>query len=151
MSDQPSIHVLMSRVMAELKAIGKDQRNPHFNYNFRGIDDVYNALHGPLTKHGVFYVPEILDKIVEITPNGKSWHCSMTIRYHFYGPNGDSVTAEGAGEALDNQDKATTKAQQMALKYALLSTFCIPTEEQRRDDPDGQVVKDWEIRDGNRP
>lgn len=144
MSEQESIHVLMSRVMADVGVIGKNQRNEHFNYNFRGIDDVLNALNPALTKHGVFYVPKIILQRLELAPNGKAWHAVIQVAYEFFGPKGDSVVAEGAGEALDSQDKALTKAQQMALKYALLATFCIPTEDQSRDDPDSQPAHDWQ-------
>ena len=37
------------------------------------------------------------------------------------------------GEAMDTGDKATNKAMSAAMKYALLQTFCIPTEEGGKD------------------
>ena len=129
-----SIHVAMSRVMSDITAIEKNQRNNHFNFNFRGIDDVMNALHGPLTKHGVFYVPEVLEH--EIIRGDKQRHATLKVRYTFYGPLGDSVSASVTAEGLDSSDKAATKAMSTALKYALLQVFCIPTEEQREIDPD---------------
>lgn len=141
MTDQASIHVLMSRVMSEIGAIEKSQRNTHFNFNFRGIDDVMNALHGPLTKHGVFFVPQVQES--EIVRGDKQWHASVTVRYEFFGPQGDSVTATVTAEGLDSSDKAATKAMSTALKYALLQVFCIPTEEQREIDPDGSS-QTWE-------
>lgn len=136
-----SIHVLMSRVMSEIGAIEKSQRNTHFNFNFRGIDDVMNALHGPLTKHGVFFVPQV--QASEVARGDKQWHATVTVRYEFFGPLGDSVTATVTAEGLDSSDKAATKAMSTALKYALLQVFCIPTEEQREIDPD-RSSQTWE-------
>lgn len=134
MTDKESVHVLMSKVMADIGAIKKRQRNEHFKFNFRGIDDVMNALYEPLTKHGVFYVAEILENRVD--PGQRGFHAVVRVRYTFYGPAGDSVPTEGMGEASDTGDKAVPKALAIALKYALLHTFCIPTEEMAADDAD---------------
>ena len=47
----------MSGVMADIKAIEKNQVNSHQRYRFRGIDDVYNALNPALVKNKVFIAP----------------------------------------------------------------------------------------------
>jgi hypothetical protein len=55
----------------------------------------------------------------------------LTIKFTFYTTDGSSVSAVGIGHALDTSDKATNKAQSSALKYALMQTFLIPTEEDK--------------------
>ena len=130
-----SIFDRMSKVMADVGFIGKNQRNEHFNFQFRGIDDVLNALHGPLTKHGVFYVPKV--QSCKIEAGAKQFKAELSVVLRFYGPRGDYVDAGPVvAEGMDTQDKASTKALQLAVKYVLLQTFCIPTEEQREEDPD---------------
>ena len=47
------------------------------------------------------------------------------------------MQATVVGEGMDSGDKAANKAMAIAHKYALLQTFCIPTEEQK--DPDAET------------
>ena len=42
-------------------------------------------------------------------------------------------------QGRDTSDKATNKAMASAHKYALLQTFCIPTEDIGQDDPDAET------------
>ena len=132
----------MTAIFADIDYIGKTRKADMGNagkYNFRGIDDVMNALHSSFAKFGVFLLPEVLESKVEIqekekTYNGvttKTYACSaiLKIRYIFTASDGSSVTAIGIGQALDQSDKAVNKAQSAALKYCLMQTFLIPTEE----------------------
>jgi len=139
MSDLASIHELMPKVMESIGVIGKNQRNQAQGFNFRGIDDVMNAVQSALIEHRVFFVPEVLHTESERyeTKNG-AWmrSVSMLVAYMFFGPAGDSVRVVAAGESADAGDKATSKAMSAALKYALLHTFCVPTKEQADDDAD---------------
>lgn len=134
MSEPTPIHVLMSKVMADVGAVEKGQRNEHFQFDFRGIDDVMNAFHSALVNNGVFYIPQLISQ--QSAVNGKQHHVKIEMRYRFYGPAGDFIDAEVPGEAIDNGDKATSKALAAALKYMLLHTFCVPTQEMRQDDAD---------------
>lgn len=48
MCDQPQptgIYQAMAEILAEIPSIGKDNRNKDQGFQYRGIDDVYNALH----------------------------------------------------------------------------------------------------------
>lgn len=141
MAEHESIYVLMSKVMADVGSIGKNRQNTQQGFAFRGIDDVMNALHDVLAKHGVFYLPyaeERLDQTQERGANRTIWNrVLLKVRFCFYGPSGDSVDAVVWGESLDNADKASSKAHSMALKYALLEVFCIPTEDM--DDGDAHT------------
>ena len=132
--DQPSVYVLMSRVMADVKNVGKNGNNKAQNYKFRGVDDFIGALAQPLRDHGVFMMSEVLD--FQASVRGKMNATHMRVAFHFYGPAGDKVTAITLGEASDVADKASNKAMSAALKYALLQTFMIPVDAGSLDDGD---------------
>ena len=126
------IHSLMSKVMKEVTHIGKDRKNPQQGYNFRGIDDVYNTLHGVLSANGVYFVPEVLEHaaIEGQTKSGTATiNRTVKVRFTFYAPDGSSVQATTLGEGTDMSDKAANKAQSAAVKYCLIQVFCIPTQE----------------------
>ncbi|MGW6569711.1 ERF family protein [Streptomyces sp. NPDC054975] len=132
--DHPSVYVLMSRVMADVKNVAKNGRNASQNYNFRGVDDFIGALAQPLREHGVVMLPEVLD--FQPSVRGKMNAVHMRVAFHFIGPAGDRVTAITLGEASDVADKASNKAMSAALKYALLQTFMIPVDAGALDDGD---------------
>ena len=136
---QPKIYKSIIDVMKKINAIGKDRKNNTQNFNYRGIDDVMNELHGALSECGVFVVPEVLE---ENRSTGKSksggglFYTRQKIRFTFYAADGSSVSAVVIGEAMDTGDKASNKALSIGLKYAMLQVFCIPTEDDK--DPDAQ-------------
>jgi len=130
----PSVHELMSRVMRDVRNVGKNGTNDSQNYKFRGVDDAIGALAQPLRDHGVFMTPEVLDFKTET--RGRQNAVMMRVAFHFYGPAGDHVTAVTMGEASDFADKASNKAMSAALKYALIHTFMIPVDAKSLDDGD---------------
>lgn len=135
------IYGQISKVMADISAIGKDRKNEAQRFNFRGIDDVYNELHAKLAEHKVFTVPEVLDYAREeraTKSGGVSTHVIMTMRYTFFAEDGSSIAATVKGEAADTADKATNKAMSVAHKYCFLQIFSIPTKESSENDPDAQ-------------
>lgn len=139
MEGQGDIYRLIPAIMAEISAIGKNQKNQQQGFQFRGIDDVYNALHPLMAKHKVFTVPEVLSEVHEErkTKSGSALLYRLyKIRYTFCAPDGSSVAATVIGEGMDSGDKAGNKAMAIAHKYALLQMFCIPTED--TPDPDAQ-------------
>ena len=133
------IYELIPKVMAEVGAIEKSRKNAQQGYSFRGIDDVFAAFHGPLSKHGVFYLPEVLDKTVterQTKSGGTLIYTSLTIAYTFFASDGSNVRAVVVGEAMDSADKSSNKAMSAALKYALLQIFCVPVQ---MDDADAET------------
>jgi hypothetical protein len=140
----PSVHVAWAATMADLLAVGKDNYNKQQGFKFRGIDQLYNALAGPMRKNGVMLVPEVESRDVDMVEvNGKFYmHCKITMRYTIYGPAGDGFTGSMAGEALDQWDKATSKAESMALKYFLFAAAMIPLDESSVDDADRHSAPD---------
>lgn len=141
MSEQKTVLVYekISAVTAQLAAdgIGKKQKNSHQGYNFRGIDDIYNALAPILSKHQLTVLPRIVSFEYQAltTQKGQAQRlCILHIEYDIVASDGSKHTVSTIGEALDTGDKATNKAMAIAYKYMALQTFCIPVVGQ--DDPD---------------
>ena len=133
------IHERMIAILQDIEAIGKDSRNTMQNFNFRGIDDIYNELHGLFKKHQVLTLPEVLEERSEdrLTAKGGTLiYRILKIKYHFVAIDGSEVTSIVEGEAMDSGDKACNKAMSIAHKYCLLQVFMIPTKEEK--DPDFQ-------------
>jgi len=136
------IYKKMSEVMKDIGAIGKDQKNQAQGFKFRGIDQFVNSLYPALVKHGVFMAPRSIQHTQELRDvvrgNGKQGvdkHVSILMEYKFYAEDGSSVTIGPIpAEGLDSGDKATNKALSAALKYALIQTFSIPTEDMAEAD-----------------
>lgn len=133
------IYTLLSRVMADIGAVGKDQFNSQQHYKFRGIDDVYNAVQPALVRHGIIPVPTVDDhqlREVRTSKGNPAAHVTLRLRVDLFAPDGSSVTASAFGEGLDVSDKATNKAMSGAYKYVLFQLFCIPTEESKDPERD---------------
>jgi hypothetical protein len=127
---QGQIYGLMANVLSEVGAVGKTRSNQQQGYKFRGIDDVYEAVHPLFAKHGIFTIPRILAKETteRTTTTGTILRfVEVSMAYDFFAPDGSHVTAEVIGEAMDSGDKASNKAMSAAQKYALIQTLCIPT------------------------
>lgn len=129
----------LAAVMADVRAVAKDDRNQAQGFNFRGIDGVLNAVGPALRRHGVVPLPEVLEahrSAVEVGKNRTLMReVTLRVRYRFVGPDGDHVDAVVEAEALDAGDKATSKAMSVAFRTALLQVLAIPTHE---PDPDSQ-------------
>lgn len=129
---EPKIHSAIIGVMRDIGAVGKHGENKEQKYNFRAIDDVYNALHPALVKNGVFVTPTVIDRQCEAYVNDRnkrSFHVSLTVRFRFTATDGSFVEAVTVGEGLDYSDKAGNKAMSGAFKYACFQVFAIPTGE----------------------
>jgi len=132
------IHEALSAVMKDVGAVRKTERNTQGQgYNFRGVDNVMNAVYPALLTHGVVVVPTMLSNdytTVEIgTKRTLMGHARLTVQFTFVGPEGDSIAAVVAAESMDVSDKATAKAHSVALRTCLLQTLMLPTDE---PDPD---------------
>lgn len=143
-NEKPKIHESMCAIMADCGVIGKDQHNSTQNFNFRGIDDVYNALHDIFAKNKVFIMPTILKHHVEertTIRGGILFVHTSEIRFDFVADDGSRISATTIGEAADSGDKGATKAASIALKYALFQVFLIPTKETPDADADSHDLK----------
>lgn len=130
----PRVLAAMHAVAAELAAIGvaKGSRNKQQGFDYRGIDDIMNALAPLLAKHRLLIVPRFWERACEArrTKDGGNIY-SVTVRaeLHFTSvEDGSVVTAQTFGEGMDMADKATTKAMAIAYKYGVMESLCIPLE-----------------------
>jgi hypothetical protein len=151
------IYESMIGIISDVQFIGKDNKADMGNagkYNFRGIDDMYNALHPLFVKHEVFLIPKVLEATMETQVKEKVWNGQTTkslqysttvkMEFTFVAIDGSSITATGIGHALDTSDKGTNKAQSSALKYCLMQTFLIPTEEDKDVEKENNQIAEAE-------
>lgn len=144
MSETKLIYKKMSQVMADIGFVGKTSVNSAQGFKFRSIDQMVNALNPALVKHGVFMAPKVVSERTEIRDvvrkngsTGVDKHVALLVEFQFYAEDGSSVVVGPiASEGLDSGDKATNKALSAALKYALIQTFCVPTEDMVDADSD---------------
>lgn len=132
------IHAAMVQVLKKVDAVAKNKKNQQQGFVYRGIDDVYAAIHPCLAEAGIYCRTEALSREqLERTSKsgGTIFSVVMKLRFHFCADDGSSVHVDVFGEGMDNADKATNKATAIGHKYAILQAFCIPTED--LDDGDG--------------
>jgi hypothetical protein len=134
------IYAALAQANRAIGAIAKNRKNKEQNFNFRGIDDIMNAVHSAMSEAGVIILcePEGETQVQERKTKAGSaiYHLLQKWRFQFCAEDGSSVSASFIGEALDMGDKAMNKSSSIALKYVLLQMFLIPTEEQADADPD---------------
>ena len=129
-------------VMAEIGFIEKNQQG--YDFKFRGIDDFYKALYPLFVKHGIFITSEILKHQREerVTSKGRTLLYSIIdVKFTFHCEDDSTVSCVITGEGMDSGDKATNKAMSIALKYALMQMFLVPTEELKDPDSESHQVE----------
>lgn len=135
----PNIAVALSQVMEHVRAVEKGGYNTFQKFNFRGIDDVMNAVGPALRKAHVVIVPSAVlehEILTASTSQSKTTNAvRVRVQYTAYGPAGDSITMEAVGEAQDTADKGTAKAMSVAYRTLLLQAFTLPTDQ---PDPDSE-------------
>ena len=130
-----NVYKAIAAVMAEMAkhGIAKDRRNTQGSgYNFRGIDDVYNALAPVLAANGLVILPRMISRSCEERQSksgGNLFYVTVEAEFDLVSADdGSKHTIRTFGEAMDSGDKATNKAMSAAFKYAAFQAFCIPTE-----------------------
>jgi hypothetical protein len=129
------VYEAINAIQAEFSATGgisKDRKNSGQGYNFRGIDDVYNALSPLMAKHKLVIIPKHETRCCEerVTAKGTPlFYSFVSSEYQIFSSiDGSSVVAKSFGEAMDSSDKATNKAMSASYKYMAMQLFAIPTE-----------------------
>lgn len=149
------IYNAINKVMKDVGAIGKEDKNPQQGYKYRGIDAVMNALQPAMVKHGIFVVPDVVSQTREerqTSRGGNLIYSVVHVKYTFYAEDGSSIEASVVGEGMDSGDKASNKAMSAAFKYACFQTFCIPTEEMKdseEESPEPVAKKNQPITDSH--
>lgn len=132
--ENKTVYALIAEVSKKLseEGISKTKKNAQQGYNFRGIDDVYNALAPIISNAGLVILPRVLSRdVVERTTKSGNALFYTTVEMEFdlvSSHDGTSHTIKTYGEAMDSADKSTNKAMSAAYKYACMQAFCIPTE-----------------------
>lgn len=120
----------LSAIMVEVEAVGKSRRNQQQGFNFRGIEDVMDAMHPLFSKHKVFVLSSVVDQKTEeraTKSGGNLIYRILTVDVSFVsGEDGSRETVRVVGEGMDSGDKAANKAMSAALKYALSQTLILP-------------------------
>lgn len=128
--------------MRAVPVVKKEDRNSQQNFNFRGIDATLNAVGPALRDHGVLVYPKVMEHHASVVTVGKNQtqmrSVTLLVQYTFVGPEGDTLSVEVPGEAMDSGDKAYSKAMSVALRTALLQTLALPTDEK---DPDHETFE----------
>ena len=126
------IYSALLGVMRDIGIIKKDRKNQIQKYNFRGIEDAYNALQPALIKNGVIVVPNVVKSEREERKSkngGLIIYTVLTVEFTFFAvEDGSSVKAVTIGEGMDTSDKSANKAMSAAFKYAVFQVFVVPTE-----------------------
>lgn len=128
------VYKAIAAVMRDMATdgISKARKNQQQGYNFRGIDDVYNALSPVMARHGLVMLPRILSRNCEerqTQKGGTLFYVTVEAEFDLVcAADGSKHTIRTFGEAMDSGDKATNKAMSAAFKYAAFQAFCIPTE-----------------------
>lgn len=147
MSERADIYSSLTAVMGDVQNIAKGQRVTEgpARFNFRGVDDVVNAVGPVLRKYNVVIVPH---EVVSVeheryqTRSGAPMDgVTIVIRWRFYAEDGSFIEASSAGQSADSGDKAIPKAHSVAYRTVLLQALCIPTDE---PDPDSYVHERYE-------
>lgn len=149
----PKVYGAIVEVMSglvELGGIAKGQRNKDQNYDFRGIDDVYNVLSKLLVAHKLVILPRVKNRkcYKRVTKHGSiQYNVVLEVDLEFVSSeDGSQHTVTTFGEASDMADKATNKAMSAAYKYAIIEAFCIPIDVPDADEttPEDTVQPDMQ-------
>lgn len=137
-----NIYQTINAVMLKIKAIGKDRTNVQQKFKFRSIDQFMNELHPIFADEGLFVTNKVVSsqpQTKHATANGGNMFKSIQcIEFTFHALDGSTVSTSIETEAMDSGDKGPNKVIAIALKYALMQTFMIPTEDIA--DPDADTI-----------
>lgn len=129
------VYKAINQVQAVLAETGieKNRKNSQGSgYNFRGIDDVYNAIAPLLARFSLCILPRIIYRQCDerVSKSGSTlFYVTVEAEFDFVSSeDGSKHTIKTYGEAMDSGDKATSKAMSAAYKYAAFMAFAIPTE-----------------------
>ena len=133
MSESPRIYPALLAAMTDAaeSGIAKLSTNKDQGYKFRGIEAAMNAMVPILIKHKIVVVPSYAEHIEaerETKSGGRMKFVRVKGVFKFvHSEDGSSIESICWGEGMDVSDKATAKAQSVAFRTALFTTFVVPT------------------------
>lgn len=120
---------VIQRILAVADEVGvvAPEKSGGVPFKFRGIDQVVAALTPLFNKHGLVAVPQgAVQMLTQAPAAGKTLtKADVTVKYRFYGYQGDFIDAEVPGQADDFADRSTAQAMSVAFRILLLQVFHI--------------------------
>lgn len=136
-----AIHAKLAKILGEIGPINKDSQNREQGFAFRSIEQITAAARPLFAREGISTAPRMIShEHSEVTAKSgaKGFRAIVEVAYTFTAAEDDSsIELSMLGEAVDYGDKSTSKAVQMAYKYALTQALLIGSGEA---DPDSQSV-----------
>ena len=146
MGEQPALNIYQKlvAVRSEIEHVVRDQRNEKFQFSYVSASSLLSLVRPLLDKHGLYLQLQIsrhtlLPKWGESKERDRSEHLTeLEIEFTWINAEkpDECAVCVWYGQGLDTGEKGIGKALTYALKYFLLSSFQIPTDE---DDPDRQA------------
>lgn len=125
----------LAAAAASMASVEKGGTNTHFRYDYATHNDVAAAVRAPLFKEGVILLVDINEHTFE---DGKTNRGGLkrihTVKFTatFHG-GGESLSVNWIGQGEDADDKGVNKAMSNGVKYLLLKTFLIPSDDAEND------------------
>lgn len=138
----PNVHRAIIQMIGAFAEAGIERRGRNLGdgYDYRRMDDLVARLAPLLASYRLIILPRVLRRQeFDRQSAGKSL-CCVNVHMAFdviSARDGSTLTVESCGEAWDESDKATAKANTAAFKTAMFQLFCIPTagEESEQSGP----------------
>jgi len=142
-AEKLTVYQRFNLAMIEIKAVPKDRTNKEQGFKYRGSEDIINTVQPIITKHGLFFIPELIEITTEERESrsgGNLIYRIMTFHDWIYGLEGDCIARpiDVVGESMDSGDKASQKAQTKAEALAFVKAFKIPTGDGDSDTSEGE-------------
>jgi hypothetical protein len=140
--DRAKLAAKLCKVMKTCAVVPKDKANAQQHYKYASSDAVLERANPAFVAAGLatVYELQILDRQPRTTGAGGMWElCTVLARLTIIdAETGASIQTDGIGQGYDGGDKALSKAQTQARKYALLLALNISTG----DDPEADDRSD---------
>lgn len=123
----PNVEGALAFIGRRIGTIEKTGQNTHFRYKFIEHAEVVARCAPLLHAAGIVVVPIV--RSVETREQEKGVACVVTMAVQFRRSKDDLVEAVVAGEGMDTQDKAVSKAITQALKRAYMTVLGLAVNE----------------------
>ncbi|HQI67846.1 MAG TPA: ERF family protein [Methanothrix sp.] len=142
--DLAKLAAKLCQVMQTCAVVPKDKANADQGYKYVSSDAIIGKVNQALVEAKLATVCrlDVLDRQPRTTRTGGVWElvttkCTLSV---IDSETGALIESEGIGQGYDSSDKAFSKAQTQAKKYALMLLLNISTG----DDPEGFCIVDEE-------
>jgi hypothetical protein len=125
---KPTIYQKVLNVMGDVSGVAKNGHNDFQNYDYATEADILEAIRGSLISNQLVILPQVVSSLTTDT-GVTTLHMEFDI---IDAETGEKVTRSWDGTGHDKLDKGAYKAYTGAMKYFLMKTFLIPTN----DDPE---------------